>query len=149
MSLKDRIVHQLFCLFSWGTPIFSWPTSKSSKNQHMAPTNYSHSFMFSAFRLIFLSRFHLRIVYGLRPLWHFCFLYLDWQQLLTTGRVSGPCYTRIPLETQNDEHKSLQIADKMHNRTIALLFQNMFLTPWWALLPWKNYCKISHVFGIL
>lgn len=48
---------QLFCLFSWGTPSFSWPAAKSFKNQHTPPTDDSHSFMFSAFRLIFLSRF--------------------------------------------------------------------------------------------
>lgn len=36
--------------------------------------------------------------------------------------MSCPCYTGIPLEAQTEEHKSLQIPDKIHSKTVAMLF---------------------------
>lgn len=88
------------------------------------------------------------------PLWHFCFLCLDCHQLLTTGRVSGPCYTGMPLEAQADEHKSLQIPDKICSRTMALLFFKITVPKYVfdttvSIVALKKNCKMSQIFGIL
>lgn len=129
-----KVACQIFCLFSWGTPSLSWPATKSFKNQHMPPTNYSHSFIFSAFRLIFLSRFPFKGCLYIA----FSLTFLFPMLRLTSAfhhRKGVHVTLDIPLEAQNDEHKSLQTPDKIHNRTMLCcsfrsLFQNMFLTAW-------------------
>lgn len=111
----------------------------------MPLTGDSDSFKFSAFRLMLLSRFLFRSC---------CFLCLDCHQLLTRERVPSPYYTGIPLEAKTDQHKSLQIPEKICSNTVALLFIQINMPECvfditvntFAL---KKNCNMSQAFNIL